>query len=146
MIWGSISTPRSISAFGAFGNIGRDPPQGRLIRVEGGPRAATIAGMADHSKVELSRLREIGWKDWDPIGLADSSCSRDEYDAYLLQAVGRLRQGQTIDQVAEYLEETASSAMGLGPSTPASRAASERTATLIGEYLANFPPGPLKVR
>lgn len=78
--------------------------------------------------------------------LADSSCPRDEYDAYLLQAVGRLRQGQTIDQVAGYLEKTASNDMGLGPSTPASRAASERTATLIHEYLAHFPPGPLKVR
>jgi hypothetical protein len=102
--------------------------------------------MADHPKVELSRLREIGWKDWDPIGLADSSCPRDEYDAYLLQAVGRLRQGQTIDQVAEYLDEMASINMGLGPSTPASRAASARTATLIAEYLAHFPPGPLRIR
>lgn len=102
--------------------------------------------MAAHAKLELNRLREIGWRDWDPIGLADSSCPRDEYDSYLLQAVSRLRQGQTVDQVAEYLEKIASEHMGLGPSTPASRAASERTATLINHYLAGFPVGPLTVR
>lgn len=104
------------------------------------------AGMTDYSKLELDRLREIGWKEWDPIGLADSSCPRDEYDSYLLQAVSRLRQGQTVDQVADYLENIASEHMGLGASTAASRAASERTVTLIDSYLAGFPSGPLRVR
>jgi hypothetical protein len=102
--------------------------------------------MADYPEVELERLREIGWQEWDPIGLADSTCPRDEYDAYLLQAVSRFRQGQAVEQVADYLEETSCDQMGLGPSTPASRAASERAATLIHRYLADFPPGPLKVR
>ena len=40
--------------------------------------------MADIPFIALSRLREIGWSAWDPIGLADSDCPRDEYDAYLL--------------------------------------------------------------
>ena len=103
-------------------------------------------GMTDHPKLELDRLREIGWKEWDPIGLADSSCPRDESDSYLLQAVSRLRQGQAVDQVADFIEKIASEHMGLGASTAASRAASERTVRLIGSYLASFPSGPLKVR
>lgn len=102
--------------------------------------------MTDHPKLELDRLREIGWKEWDPIGLADSPCPRDEYDAYLLQVVSRLQQGKTVDQVADYLGQIASEHMGLGTSTAASRAASERTVTLIDSYLAGFPLGPLKVR
>jgi hypothetical protein len=102
--------------------------------------------MTDHPAIELNRLREIGWTAWDPIGLADTDCPRDEYDAYLLQAVSRLRQGQPVDAVSSYLEDIASQHMGLGPSTPRSRAASDRTAKLIREYLGNFPPGPLKVR
>lgn len=102
--------------------------------------------MAAHPKLDLNRLREIGWKDWDPIGLADSSCPRDEYDSYLLQAVSRLRQGQTVDQVAEYLEKVASAHMGLGPSTPASRAASDRAATLINHYLAGITIWPASLR
>jgi len=102
--------------------------------------------MSDPPYIELDRLREIGWREWDPIGLVDSSCPRDEYDSYLLQAVSRLRQGQTIDEVTNYLEKMAAEHMGLGASTPFSRAASERTATLIDRYLSAFPSGPLRVR
>lgn len=101
--------------------------------------------MPDHPAIKLNRLREIGWTSWDPIGLADTDCPRDEYDSYLLQAVSQLRQGQPVEGVSAYLEEIASQHMGLGTSTPSSRAASDQTAKLISEYLGNFPPGPLKV-
>lgn len=45
--------------------------------------------MTTFPKIQLTRLREIGWKLWDPIGLADEngSCDEeraDEYDQYLL--------------------------------------------------------------
>lgn len=54
-------------------------------------------------KVRLSRLRDISWSVWDPIGLMgvgqnwqDKDCRpfANEYDGYLLQAAGRLRGGK----------------------------------------------------
>ena len=53
-------------------------------------------------KLKLSRLRDIGWSIWDPIGLMgseqnwdDEDCRpfADEYDSYLIQAAGQLRRG-----------------------------------------------------
>lgn len=102
--------------------------------------------MKDRPKVELDRLREIGWREWDPIGLEGSGCPLDEYDTYLLQVVGRLRRGESIQHAADYLEAIASEHMGLGPSTQASRDASARTSVLIDEYLKTLPPGPLQIR
>jgi hypothetical protein len=60
-------------------------------------------------KIRLSRLRDIGWSKWDPIGLLadgenwEGKPFADEYDAYLLRAAGMCRQGQTIEAVARYL-------------------------------------------
>ena len=40
---------------------------------------------------KVSRVREIGWGCWDPIGLANLEVRPDdEYDSYLLQNAGRL--------------------------------------------------------
>jgi hypothetical protein len=102
--------------------------------------------MADVQAVELARLREIGWSEWDPIGLANSDCPRDEYDSYLLQVVSRLRGGESIEQAADYLDYVASEYMGLGASTPAAHEAAGRTVRLIKDYLDNFPSGRLEVR
>jgi hypothetical protein len=102
--------------------------------------------MADRSTVLLDRLRDIGWAEWDPIGLADAGSPRDEYDRYLLQVVGRFWRGETVDQAADYLDHIGVEHMGLGPSTPASREAAARTAVLIKGYLDTLAPGPLKVR
>lgn len=57
-------------------------------------------------KLKLSRLRDIGWSLWDPIGLLgpgqrwdedDAQAFADEYDTYLIEAAGLLRRG-TLDQ------------------------------------------------
>jgi hypothetical protein len=48
-------------------------------------------------KLRLSRLRDIGWSLWDPIGLLAKGANweglpfADEYDAYLIDAAGQLR-------------------------------------------------------
>ena len=77
--------------------------------------------MSDFPKVKLSRLREIGWSLWDPIGLRelsegdwqdDGACA-DEYDGYLLQVVGRLRRGDPTAEVIAYLEDTEVGHIGL---------------------------------
>jgi hypothetical protein len=106
--------------------------------------------MNEHAKIELSRLREIGWSLWDPIGLRQISdgdwqdggaCA----DGYLLQAAGRLRRGEPASDVVAYLEDTETGDIGLTPNeTMRSRA--EATVAAIGEYLATLPPGPLKDR
>ena len=65
-------------------------------------------------KFKLSRLREIGWIKWDPIGLNDlEDRPDDEYDSYLLQAVGRLWNGASEVDGADYLVGIETEHMGL---------------------------------
>lgn len=74
-------------------------------------------------KLKLSRLRDIGWSIWDPIGLMgseqkwdDEDCKpfADEYDRYLIQAAGQLRRGIADVDVAKYLVQIETDHMGLG--------------------------------
>jgi len=103
--------------------------------------------MASRPTVELSRLREIGWTDWDPIGLAEmKNWPRDEYDSYLLQVVSRLRRGETVAEVAMYLYRVAAENMGLGKGASADLKAAETTVVHIQDYLATLQPGPPSVR
>lgn len=75
-------------------------------------------------KINLSRLRDIGWSKWGPIGLlndeqtwgdADCLSFADEYDTYLLQAAGQLRRGISEEDVVRYLVNIETNHMGLGP-------------------------------
>ena len=60
-------------------------------------------------KVRLSRLRDIGWSIWDPIGLLaegetwDQKPFADEYDSYLMHAAGQLRRNVPTEEVVDYL-------------------------------------------
>lgn len=74
-------------------------------------------------KLKLSRLRDIGWSLWDPIGLLpkgqkwnDEDCLwfANEYDTYLVQAAGRLRRGEAACDVSAYLAEIEVDYIGLG--------------------------------
>lgn len=65
-------------------------------------------------RIRLSRLRDIGWSHWDPIGLLglgkrwdDESAKSfaDEYDSYLIAAAGMLRRGVPDHEVVVYLAE-----------------------------------------
>ena len=55
--------------------------------------------MVSGPPVQLSRLRDIGFANWDPIGILEHGQpwkdhpAADEYDTYLLEVVGRLRRG-----------------------------------------------------
>ncbi len=72
------------------------------------------------TKIRLSRLRDIGWSLWDPIGLLppgqawDRKPFADEYDAYLLAAAADLRRGTPADAVIEDLIRCEVEHMGLG--------------------------------
>ena len=79
--------------------------------------------MKPHPRVKLSRLRDIGWSLWDPIGLMpkgmfwhheDHLCFADEYDRYLIQAASQLRRGISDVEVVGYLVSIEINYMGLG--------------------------------
>jgi len=71
--------------------------------------------MTGQPKFKLSRLRQIGWTKWDPIGLGGTdSRPEDEYDGYLLQAAGRLWNGASREEVANYRVNLETEYMGLG--------------------------------
>ncbi|MYM57307.1 hypothetical protein [Thalassovita mangrovi] len=97
-------------------------------------------------RVRLSKLRDIGWELWDPIGLLSSGSIRsgkwddeanrrfaDEYDNYLISAASQLRRGIPGAQVVEYLVEIETQHMGLGES-PSTR---ERGEAVVAAILAD---------
>lgn len=108
--------------------------------------------MSDGAKIKLSRLREIGWSHWDPIGLRemsdgdwqDGGACADEYDSYLLQAGGMLRRGEPVSKVVAYLEETETGHIGM-TLNKTTRSRAEATVAAISDYLGTLPPEPLKV-
>jgi hypothetical protein len=104
--------------------------------------------MTLYPKIQLSRLREIGWQHWDPIGLAhngsspDEGCA-DEYDRYLLHVVSMISRGGSKDEATVYLTGIASEQMGLSVVDAEAAAA---TAHAIADYLISLPDGPKTVR
>lgn len=63
-------------------------------------------------------LREILYRDWDPIGVKDlADGSEDEYDAYVGQLGRRLRAGAGDEELAALLEDFRLD-MGLEPAAP----------------------------
>ncbi len=71
--------------------------------------------MTNRPTFQLSRLREIGWSKWDPIGVGgpDDGWPADEYDTYLLQAAGKIWKGQSDEEIADYLVQIETERMGL---------------------------------
>jgi hypothetical protein len=63
--------------------------------------------MANHPKIRLSRLRDIGWRHWDPIGLNTggwkNSGAAEEYDSYLVKAAGMVRHNEGDEAAVQYL-------------------------------------------
>ncbi|AXE63794.1 hypothetical protein HPO_03534 [Hyphomonas polymorpha PS728] len=76
-------------------------------------------------KVRLSRLRDIGWRLWDPIGLLANAASwetcgfEDEYDGYLMRAATMVRDGEAASVVVDYLIWAEIENMGLSLSPDA---------------------------
>lgn len=75
--------------------------------------------MEKRPKIRLSRLRDIGWSVWDPIGLLEKNKSwedisyADEYDGYMLRAAGMLRRKESKNNVIDYLVTIETEHMGL---------------------------------
>jgi hypothetical protein len=93
--------------------------------------------------IQLSRLRDIGWEIWDPIGLravlgpCGNSGPDDEYDCYLLEAVNRLKRLDAIPEVANYLVDIEVEHMGLRPNA-STLARAIATVEAIKDYLATI--------
>lgn len=100
-------------------------------------------------KIRLSRLRDIGWSIWDPMGLLgdgqawdDDDCLpfADEYDGYLVHAAGQLRRGAADDTVVDYLVDIEANRMGLGRTRGAVARARQVVAALqADDELWTFP-------
>ena len=59
-------------------------------------------------------MKSVG-RMWDPIGLGETDgWLEDEYDSYLLQAAGRLWNGASQEEVANYFVSIETECMGLG--------------------------------
>lgn len=88
----------------------------------------------------IEELREIGWKYWDPIGLAAANGSADapgEYDNYLTYVTRSLLDGVSDRAAVDYLCMIASDHMGLGH---ADRRAAEETIAAIRHLIDNLGP------
>src|SRR4051794_27290189 len=84
------------------------------------------------------RLVELILRRWDPIGVEPGSVApADEYDSYALGIVSMVKSGCTVDLLAAHLEPLGSETMGLGPSSPLTRAHSLKFAA---EILVNLGP------
>lgn len=98
--------------------------------------------MAPQPRVKLSRLRDIGWGIWDPIGLLGPSETWDqdsaqgfanEYDRYLLSAAARLRDGLPPGDVVAYLVDVEKRHMGLGESADTKNRAEAVVAAILAD-------------
>ena len=92
--------------------------------------------MRDAASISLPVLRDIGWREWDPIGLRpDDPWSDDEYDRYLLDVASRLQDGEADPALVDYLVQIEIEHMGLNPN-PTARARASATVAAIRRCLA----------
>ena len=107
---------------------------------------SVMSKISPQPRVKLSRLRDIGWRHWDPIGLLgsggiftgkwddqDNLSFADEYDRYLMAAAGQLRRGEPPENVMAYLIQIESEHMALG----VSRSTKTRAQDVVNAILAD---------
>jgi hypothetical protein len=99
--------------------------------------------MATRPLVKLSVLRDIGWSEWDPIGLQtleggwQGSNAANEYDQYLLHVAGSLQRGEPDGGLVDYLVDIEIDHMGSSPS-PTARSRAAATVSAIREYVQSL--------
>jgi len=151
LTWGLLAKKRDVTIFfllcviaaGVFGAITVNPT---IFIVQAVPAILGL-GFAwlgkekprpnnKNPKIRLSRLRDIGWKYWDRIGLLEEGQSwedvsfADEYDSYLLQAAGMLRRGAPRKLAIEHLVSAETKRMGFSL-TKKTRSAAKQTIDAI---------------
>jgi len=99
--------------------------------------------VSDALSMKLSVLRDIGWDQWDPIGLSGSeggwrrSHAADEYDRYMRRVVEGLERGESDESLVVYLVSIETRHMGL-TETPATRMRAQATVAKIREHLTSI--------
>lgn len=99
--------------------------------------------MSSHPSIKLSVLRDIGWRDWDPIGLQTleggwkGSNAPDEYDGYLLQLAARLQKGEAEEPLVDYLIQVEIEHMGL-MANPSARPRALATVIAVRDYVRHL--------
>lgn len=99
--------------------------------------------MSSRPPVKLSALRDIGWREWDPIGLRtleggwEDSSAADEYDSYLLHVAARLQNGEAEGPLVDYLVEVETDHMGL-TSDASTRPRAVATVASVREYVRHL--------
>lgn len=89
---------------------------------------------------DIAALREIGWREWDPIGIREmnddawQNGAADEYDSYLIEVADGLLSGWSADQAIDYLVSIERDHMALGEH-PTAR---ERAATTVDAIAAHI--------
>jgi len=93
--------------------------------------------------IKLSVLRDIGWAQWDPVGLSGSeggwrrSHAADEYDRYMRRVVEGLQTGDSDKALVDYLVSIETRHMGL-TETPGARTRAQATVSTLREHLASI--------
>ena len=95
--------------------------------------------------LQLTRLRDIGWSLWDPIGVLapgkawEGRSYADEYDGYLTTVASMLRDGQSTDECEAYLVQVVVGHMGFGPKAETrARESAKATVAAIRAYVAEL--------
>jgi hypothetical protein len=70
-----------------------------------GKRKPNMAG-------SIRAIRTVLVEDWDPCSVRDAPEAHDEYDSYVLQLYGMLRNGTSEDSLAQYLYDVETERMG----------------------------------
>ena len=103
----------------------------KLIMCNGVPMEPELT----KSELELrERVDEVLYYVWDPIGVADCTAARDEYERYLPKVCSLLQQEADASAVAAYLDALVSKQMGLQKNTEHSK----RVAKLLLSWKARI--------
>jgi hypothetical protein len=74
---------------------------------------------------KLAAIRDVLLEKWDPIGVRDEAAAQDEYDQYLPAILILLRRRAPVTELARYLGDVTSKAMGLVEVAERDRAVAE---------------------
>jgi hypothetical protein len=78
---------------------------------------------------KLEKIKQLLWEEWDPIGVSDlEDWPSDEYDSYAMHIFSMLNDGNSVQDLTEYLLWAETENMGLSPSNlhqPVARSAKQ---------------------
>ncbi len=60
-----------------------------------------------------TKINQILWQNWDPIGVNDCETCRDEYSGYVSSITALLQSGSDTSKIAKLLQQHANVNMGL---------------------------------